>query len=181
MRKLIYVFILASSIVLIGAGCSKEGPAGAKGATGAVGAIGANGAAGPTGAQGSPGNANVMQFNYDTIMVNASSSAYYTFPGMTAGILDSSVVMVYYSQYVGQWNVAGGCGPSCLYQTIIYTDPTPFVSVYLQNPDGSAYSGAGVLWLKSRLIIIPASEFGKRELYDIRDYNSVKNYYGFKD
>jgi hypothetical protein len=176
MKKIIFILGFFAVIATMNTGCSKEtGPKGDTGATGATGATG------PQGVQGAQGNANVKQYNYDSITVSSSSSAIYTFPGMTAGMLDSSMVLVYYSEGSNQWNMAGGCGPGCDYQTIMYTDPTPYVSVYLENRDGTVYSGSPVLWVKSRLVIIPANEFGKKELYDIHDYNSVKKYYGFKD
>ena len=176
MKKIIFIVSLFAVIATMTTGCSKEtGPKGDTGATGAT------GSAGPQGVQGAPGNANVKQYNYDSITLSPTAAATYTFPGMTRAMLDSSMVLVYYSQGSNQWNMAGGCGPGCAYQTIMYTDPSPYVSVYLENADGTSYSGPDVVWVKSRLVIIPANEFGKKELYDIHDYNSVKKYYGFKD
>ena len=169
MKKIIIVFSLVVSIMAINSGCSKE-----------TGPTGPAGPQGPTGAQGAKGNANVRQYDFGSKTVG-SSNAQYTFPGMTAGMLDSSLVMLYYSEGSNQWNVAGGCGPGCAYQTIMYTDPTPYVEVYLEDPDGTSYSGADITWVKSRLVIIPANVFGKKYPFDINDYQSVKTYFGFKD
>ena len=139
---------------------------------------------GPAGANGKDGNANVMQYNFGSKVVGSGKDAQYITPNLTAGMLDSSVVMVYYSQDGNQWNVAGGCGPLCRYQTILYTDPSPFIKVYLEDPDGTSYSGSDVTWVKSRVLIIPANKFGKKSslpAIDFNDYNAVKKYYNLKD
>lgn len=130
------------------------------------------------------GNANLMQYNFGSMTLNSSQRAKYTFAGMTAGLLDSSVVMLYYSVDGNEWNVAGGCGPFCNYQTILYTDPAPYVEIYLKNGDGTSYSGADVTWQKSRLLIIPANKFGKKSTLpaiNFNDYNEVKTYYNLKE
>lgn len=145
-----------------------------------------NGAQGPAGAAGATGNANVQQYDFGSMTLNAANSyaATYSDAAITAALLDSSAIFVYYSEGSNQWNVAGGCGPGCNYQTILYTDPTPYVSVYLRNAAGASYSGADVTWVKSRVIIIEANVFRMSSAsgsVDYRNYESVKNYFNLSN
>jgi hypothetical protein len=73
--------------------CSKQGPAGATGATGAT---GAQGAAGPQGPKGDTGTANVIYSKWDSAF--SGTSATWSVPAITLGILDSGTVLVYVNQ-----------------------------------------------------------------------------------
>ena len=70
--------------------CSKQGPAGATGATGP------QGPAGPKGAKGDTGTANVMYSKWDSAF--SGTSAVWSVPAITQGILDSGTVLVYVDQ-----------------------------------------------------------------------------------
>jgi len=112
--------ILFALISILAAGCSKTGSAGA---TGPQGSAGSQGSAGP---QGPEGNANVQVdtfslvssqwlWNDNYILYTAGGSytewftRYYkaTFPGVTQGVLDSGMVMVFMTpdlQNKSQWS-----------------------------------------------------------------------------
>jgi hypothetical protein len=70
--------------------CSKQGPAGATGATGAT------GPAGPQGPKGDTGTANVIYSKWDSSF--SGTSAVWSVPAITKGILDSGTVLVYVQQ-----------------------------------------------------------------------------------
>ncbi len=144
---------------------------------------GPTGPAGATGATGAQGNANVKIYNYGITTFSSSSIlARFAPAGLTAQKIDSSLILVYYSEGAGQWNMANGLGPGGSYATIQYTEPSDTsVNVYLQDSDGSNYSGSGVTWQKVRVVIAPTgSVFRKAEL-DYSNYAEVAKYYNIKD
>ena len=167
--KLLAMFLF---IGIIAVSCKKEeGPAGPQG---------------PAGTNGTNGNANVKVFGYTKDTLNAANgyALSYSPAGLTAGLIDSSAIFIYYSAYTGQWNMANGFGPSAMYATIQYTDTwsTPYVSVYLENVDGTYYSGSDVVWDSVRVFIIPAStlKVAKQQNINFNNYNEVNTYFDAK-
>lgn len=140
------------------------------------------GPAGPAGQAGVNGNANVTVYGYGSHTFTSGSPWSYYYPdGLTGGMIDSSTIMMYYSQYPGEWNVANGFGPGADYANIVYTSdgPPASVNVYLQNVDGGSYSGGDVTWDSVRIFVIPANIFKSTPAgkVDFNDYQSVKSYY----
>jgi len=167
--KLLAMFLF---IGIIAVSCKKEeGPAGPQG---------------PAGTNGTNGNANVKVFGYPKDTLNAANwyELIYSPAGLTAGLIDSSAIFIYYSAYTGQWNMANGFGPGASYATIQYTDTwsTPYVSVYLRNVDGSSYTGADVVWDSVRVFIIPAStlKVAQKQNINFNNYNEVNTYFEAK-
>jgi hypothetical protein len=143
---------------------------------------GPTGPAGATGATGAQGNANVKIYNYgSTTLSSPYFDAKFIPAGLTAQKIDSSLVLVYYSESAGQWNMANGLGPGGFYATIQYTDPTPYVSVYLQDADGSSYSGGTVTWQKVRVVIAPTGSVFRTAKIDYSNYAEVAKYFNIKD
>jgi hypothetical protein len=118
MRKLRTHSLFFLAILIIGVGCTKEGPEGPVGATGpqgpagTTGAPGANGAPGATGPQGPPGTANVIYSGWiaspttfsaagwmDTTIttIGTVSRANFAAPSMTQAILDQGLTLVYHT------------------------------------------------------------------------------------
>jgi hypothetical protein len=159
-------------IVAIAASCKKEaGPAGPAGANGSNGSNGTN------------GNANIRMYGYPAITLNAGNfyRVYYTPADLTPTLIDSSAIFVYYSPGFGEWNMANGFGPSANYATIQYTypgPPTPYISVYLMDIDGTGYSGADVTWDSVRVVIMPANVFkiAEHQNLDFNNYDAVAAY-----
>lgn len=158
-------------ILFIGAiavSCEKEGPAGP---------------AGTNGTNGTNGNANVKVYGYGEVTLNFANSytTKYVPDGLTSGLIDSSAIFAYYSNY-GQWNMANGYGPTSEYGTVLYTDPEPYIAIYLRNPDATFYSGADVTWDSVRVFIIPAMalKVAKKQNIDFNDYTEVSNYFEAK-
>jgi hypothetical protein len=162
--KTLKLFAMLLLIVAIAASCKKEA-----------------GPAGPAGANGSNGNANIRMYGYPAITLNVGNGyqVNYSPAGLTSGLIDSSAIFVYYSAGSSQWNMANGLGPDGDYATIQYTNPLPaFVGVYLENGDGTAYSGADVTWDSVRVVIMPANSFRIAEYQnlDFNNYNAVAAY-----
>ncbi len=145
--------------------------------------IGPAGPTGATGATGAQGNANVQIYNYGITLLQSANNfrVEFTPAGLTVQKIDSSLIMVYYSEGSGQWNVANGLGPNGNYATIQFTDPTPYVSVYLKNADGSYYTGGTVTWQKVRVVIVPAASVFRKANINYNNYNEVAKYYNIKD
>jgi len=79
---------LCSLVLVLGLSrCSKQGSAGATGATGPQGPVG------PQGPKGDTGIANIVYSKWDSSF--AGTSAVWTVPAITQGILDSGTVLVY--------------------------------------------------------------------------------------
>jgi hypothetical protein len=168
--KTLKLFAMILFIVAIAASCKKEaGPAGPAGANGSNGSNGTN------------GNANIQIYGYPAITLNSGNGYqvnYYP-AGLTSGLIDSSAIFVYYSAGWSQWNMANGLGPDGDYATIQFTNPSPaFVGVYLENADGTAYSGADVTWDSVRVVIMPANVFkiAEHQNLDFNNYDAVAAY-----
>jgi hypothetical protein len=164
--KTLKLFAMLLFIVAIAASCKKEA-----------------GPAGPAGANGSNGNANIKIYGYPAVTLNAGNAyrVSYTPTGLTAGLMDSSAIFVYYSPGLGEWNMANGFGPGANYATIQYTfpgPPTPFICVYLDDVDGTSYSGVDVLWDSVRVVIMPANSFriAEHQNLDFNNYDAVVAY-----
>lgn len=179
MKPKIATILFIGAITLF-ASCKKT-TTGPKGDTGAAGTNGTNGINGTNGTNGAQGNANVKIYNYGSTTLTATSDAKFYPSGLTAQKIDSSLIMVYYSADGAQWNVANGLGPNGNYATIQYTDPSPYVCVYLKNADGSYYTGGTVIWQKVRVVIIPTASVFRKANINYNNYNEVANYYNIKD
>ena len=144
------------------------------------------GPAGANGTNGTNGNANVKVYGYGSTTLNATNAYYAHFnpTGLTAGKIDSSLIVSYYMAGSGQWNMANGLGPSGMYSTIQYTDPIPpaTINIYLRNGDGTGYSGADITWDSVRIFVIPASILKSTPAgkLDYRDYHEVSSYFSQK-
>ncbi len=165
--------IMITGIVAVS--CKKEGPAGPQGA------------AGTNGTNGTNGNANVTVYGYGTDTLKASNNyaANYYPAGLTSGLVDSSIIVTYYSAYPGEWNMANGYGPSGQYATIQYTygGSTPaLVSVYLRNVDGTGYTGVDVIWDSVRIFVVPANiyKIAKHDKLNYNNYKAVNDYFKAK-
>ena len=165
MRTLKFASLLLL-IAVVFASCSKEGPAGPAGTNGT------------NGTNGHDGNANVMIFGYPHDTLNAANYYFlrYVPEGLTAGLIDSSAIFAYYSAGGGQWNIVNGSGPTSEYNTVLYTDPQPYIGIYLRNPDDSYYTGSDVYWDSIRIVIIPAMVFKQAQAghVDFNNYQAVK-------
>ncbi|MCK9612503.1 MAG: hypothetical protein PHR81_03210 [Bacteroidales bacterium] len=162
--KLIIVLFLISIFLI---SCKKEeGPAGPQG---------------PQGPAGTNGNANIKMYGYGPCTFNAANfyTQKYTPDGLTAGLIDSSIIYAYYSGGFDQWNVVNGYGPLDTYTTVLFTDPEPYIGIYLRNPDGSWYNGIDVTWDSVRIVIIPANIFlsAMNEKIDFGNYTEVTEYF----
>ena len=112
-QNIIPMIFFSAALVFLIASCSKTGPTGPAGSTGATGAAGP---AGLTGPQGPQGNANVKTDTFSLtssqwlwnsqyeVQTNPSSYTYYftryhnvTNAAITQGILDSGMVLVYFT------------------------------------------------------------------------------------
>jgi hypothetical protein len=147
-----------------------------KGDTGPAGTNGTNGLAGVQ------GNANVKIYNYGTTTLSATTDALFKPVGLTAQQIDSSLIMVYYSESAGQWNVANGLGPGGSYATIQYSNPwDASINVYLRNADGTTYSGGTILWQKVRVVIVPTASVFRTRKVDYTNYADVARAYHIKE
>ncbi len=167
------------------------GPAGATGATGATGAQGPVGATGPQGVQGAPGNANVVQYTYGSTSFTGEHD--YFISGLSKGKADSSIVLAYFNastEIPSAWRAVPGPGPMNAYETGgVFYQPIPngayYYRVRIMKPDNLAQYANQVTWPKFRIFIVPASSLipgGKHAGGpDVRDYESVRQYYGFRD
>lgn len=144
---------------------------------------GAVGPAGANGTNGAQGNANVKIYNYGSQTLTATSiSVNFTPVGLTAQKIDSSLIVVYYSESAGQWNLANGLGPGGQYATIQYSDPMDAsINVYLQNANGTNYSGATVVWQKVRIVVVPTGYVFRHATINYNNYDEVASYYNIKD
>lgn len=88
--KVVSIALCSLLIVVMFSMCGKTGPAGATGATGA------QGPAGPHGVKGDTGTANVIYSKWDSAF--SGTSANWTVPAITQGILDSGTVLVFVNQ-----------------------------------------------------------------------------------
>lgn len=143
---------------------------------------GPSGPAGTNGTNGTNGNANVKVYGFGTTTLN-SSNAYYAYfmpAGLTAGMIDSSVIITYYGTGPGSWNMANGLGPVGSYSTIQYTYISPpEVGVYLRNADGTSYSGSDVTWDSVRIFVIPAMQLKDAKIHhlDFQNYSAVRSFF----
>lgn len=145
---------------------------------------GPTGPAGAAGATGAQGNANVKIYNYGSTVLESANAFYATFKpaGLTAQKIDSSLVLVYYSESAGQWNMANGLGPGGAYATIQYTEPSDAsVNVYLKNANGTSYTGSTITWQKVRVVIAPTGSVFRTAKLDYSNYAEVAKYFNIKD
>jgi hypothetical protein len=164
MRK---ILTLISVIAIISiAGCTKEG------------------VQGPAGTNGTNGNANARIFLFEDTYTFTSANFSYPFAlnGISNGYVDSSLVLVYYSD-AGNWYPAPGLGYATSYQTRWSLLPGPVVNLYVSDKDGSPYSGSTLYFNKVKIVVARATTFtsGKKDPVDINDYKATMRYFGLKE
>lgn len=150
MKKIKLLSQLALAITIFALGCAKDG---AQGPVGATGATGATGPAGPTGATGATGTANVIFSSWATVgslgaIIDSAITDFgtckrfiRTAPSLTAGVLDSGLVISY-------WRVT-----TVIYSAIPYQFPVAAQTYFLgaANTPGkiiyfTSIFGAGAGW-----------------------------------
>ncbi|PKP01308.1 MAG: hypothetical protein CVU11_15620 [Bacteroidetes bacterium HGW-Bacteroidetes-6] len=146
---------------------------------------GPEGPAGPTGPTGPAGNEEVYLFTYGSKTLESLNgySADYTFGTLPASKIDESLILIYYSAFSQEWNMANGAGPMAIYQTIqYYSSYDSTAHVYLANGDGSYYSGGDVTWDSSKVYLIPPSMIraAEKQNVDFSDINAVSRFTGKK-
>lgn len=157
--------MLAFMAVLVSCKKAEKGPAGPAGANGT---------------NGTNGNANVKAFYFGKDSIDASRTTLYLFlpSSVTNNMIDSSAVLVYYKTS-GLWFPSPGFGINAAFQTRCYTQNTAIVLKAL-NPDASIYNGTKYILEKTKIIIIPSSDYkGSRiKPVDFNDYYATMKYYG---
>lgn len=142
---------------------------------------GETGPAGTNGTNGANGNANVKAFYFgkDSFEVSRTTISY-SLPtsSVTVNMMDSSAVLVYY-RTSGLWFPAPGVGLNVGYQTRTYFSGTS-VTMKVLNADGSVFSGIKHILEKSKIIVIPSSDYkGSRKApIDFNNYEATMKYYG---
>ena len=141
---------------------------------------GDTGPAGLNGSNGTNGNTDVKAFYFgkDSIDVSRTVLNFYLPSSVTSNMMDSSAVLVYYNTY-GLWFPAPGLGFNATYQTRIYFSGNSIILKVL-DPDGTAFSGIKNVFNKSKVIIIPSSDYkgSRKKLVDFNNYEATMRYYG---
>ncbi len=179
-----FLFTAILTVLLFSSACEKEGPAGPPGADGI------NGTTGTNGMDGEDGNANVQLFLFeaDNVFSPPTYGKKYEHPNFNQGLIDSSLVLVYWQIDAGlapgSWRLVGtnlGTEYSTRWN---WVDSVPFtgaaagffIEIDNASADGeyvSAPSGLNVTWDKVKFIIAPANVFvGKREV-DFTNYEET--------
>ena len=163
------------------------GATGSTGATGATGTTGATGATGATGSAGATGNSNVklLMFGRDSITTSKTSITFHFPTSISNNLLDSSVVLTYVYDSFGTLNSLPGM--LSLHQAIntaVFTSSTPNLLILFRNMDGTAYTGVKEVFPKSKILIIPSSNFSGHRLsqkVDLTDYKATMKYFGLSE
>ncbi|HBG71082.1 MAG: hypothetical protein A2W93_02740 [Bacteroidetes bacterium GWF2_43_63] len=162
--KIFAVLLLVMGMIAV----SCEGPEGPRGP------------AGTAGTNGTDGNANVIVCGFPGDTMTTAHQYNYLILPVSAGMMDSSLIIPYLHQY--NWYPVGGLGYGGYYNTRYWiTSLYNEVGVAITNPDGSSYTGADQIWDSLRVFIIPASQFHAAEskvnfanYYEVEDYFSQK-------
>lgn len=160
MKKISLVLIALCTTFCIITSCTKEGPMGPAGKDGTNGVDGTNGSNGSNGTDGRDGNANVYSsdwFEAGIWTVSVPNKHLYitkTEPKITAGVVDSGVVLVY-ANLVGSFTnrllpVALYNGSYTNYWSFDFVAGSLKISVYSENVVTPATTN------KFRYVIIPA-------------------------
>lgn len=188
MKKHLALCALAAVLLSASISCKKgdTGPAGTNGTNGT------NGKDGQNGKDGKNGNANVIELVYGSRTFTGIQA--YDFPAtVTPGMIDSSIIQVYYNpstEVSTSWYFCPGLGSGGTYETRCFTyqsqvSPTVItsLSVRLMNPNGSGSYATAVTFTKLRVLIIPASSVttltGKG--IDLKDYSAVRQAFQLND
>jgi len=169
MKNLKFFAVALFVMGMIAASC--EGPEGPRGP------------AGTSGSNGTDGNANVSVYGFPSdTLTSAVYWVYHTLP-ITGGLLDSSMIVSYYSNGVG-WYQVGELGPGALYQTRYwlygYTASSE-IGIGVANSDGSLYTGSDIVWDSLRVFVIPANQFYAAEPeVNFSNYYEVESYFDQK-
>lgn len=210
--KISHLFVAILSVTLLAAACSKTGPAGPQGATGAAGAAGAAGSQGPAGPQGPAGTANVFvdtftvvnsQWLWNSAWIystgNGAFTEYFTRyhdqadSKITKGILDTGMVMVYFTpnqsdsnQWVPLPYTFLAFGGAFYYNYAYETMPGKVRLHYWYTANGSGTApttlSTDVIFTHKYKIVTVASgavaTAMKRDKVDVGDYKQVMKYLG---
>lgn len=138
------------------------------------------GPAGASGTNGTNGNANVKAFYFGKDSIESTHTVLnFSLPtSVTSNMMDSSAVLVYYSTS-GLWFPAPGFGLNAAYQTRIYFSGN-LVILKALDPDGTTYSGTKYIFDKSKVIVIPSSDYkgSRKKPVDFNNYEATMKYYG---
>ena len=168
--------LLGLFTILFVSSCTKEGPAGPSG---------------KDGADGRNGNANVQMFLFtsDNTFSSGIFNKAYTLPGVTNNLVDSSLVLAYFTDETDTWLPVGSTNTARTYSTKWYYikgfGGSQFGSFYidLDSPSGGAeYTGSAVTLGKVKFIIAPVNGFsGKKEPVDFSDYKATMKHFGLPE
>ncbi len=194
MKKLFAIVTITMTIgTTIFTSCSKgddgaPGPQGTAGINGTNGIDGTNGTNGTNGINGQDGNANVTVINFGS--KTFSSSADYALPMLSKGMIDSSLILVYYnpsSESATAWYAVPGLGSSGTYETryiLTQISSASTLRIFLNKPDGSGSYTGNVTFTKLKVIVAPGSTFinGKstQPPVDYNDYYAVCKFYNIQ-
>lgn len=179
MKKRFKTAYVVLAIVLLVASCTKEGP------------VGPAGKDGVNGTNGADGNANVKVFLF-TSGNTFSSGIYnksYILPGVTNNMVDSSLVLVYFTDETDSWVPVGSTNTGRTYSTKWYYikgfggSQTGSFYIDLDSPaGGTEYTGSAVTLGKVKFILAPASGFsGKKEPVDFSNYQATMRYFNLPE
>lgn len=145
----------------------------------------ATGPAGPTGATGATGNSNVklLVFGKDSITSTINNFGFMFPSTITGNLLDSSIVLAYNLHTNGFWYPAPGIGAASSYEMRMYYSST---AIYFQayNLNGTSYSGGNNVFTKTKVLIVPSSDFSGHKLSpatDFKDYKATMKYFGLSE
>jgi hypothetical protein len=180
MPKLPQLVVASLLCLLLFNACSKDGPTGLKGDTGAAGA---------TGAAGQNGNAGVIysswmyahSFNDSTVDNSAIKVGYVDAPKLTATILNSGEVKVYFTYGGGTFILPYTSNAGGKPNTISFTPMLSKILMYRFTFDNTNSVALSTL-LQYRYVIIPggvAARTGTKVNWD--NYAEVAAYLGWKD
>lgn len=148
------------------------------------GEMGPAGANGTNGINGINGNANVKMYYYGKDSIQSTHKSFYMYltmyPEITTNLLDSSAVLVYH-QVGGNWYSSPGLGYAGDYQVrILLYNPSKYIYFDASNPDGTAYTGTKYIITKTKVVIIPSSDYkgSRKKPVDFNDYSATMKYYG---
>lgn len=169
MKTKLFIAMLAFMGVFVSCKKAEKGPAGPAGANGT---------------NGVNGNANVKAYYFGKDSIQ-STDAYVSlnlaiYPEVTTNLLDSSAILVYHN-VGGNWYTSPGFGYAADYQVRIYLySPSKYITFHALNPDGTAYTGSKYIITKTKVVIIPSSDYkGSRgKPVDFNDYYATMRYYG---
>lgn len=161
------IFAVALFVMgMIAASC--EGPEGPRGPAGAA------------GTNGTDGNANVIVCGFPGDTMSTSNQYLNLTLPVTAGIMDSSLILPYFHQNF--WYQAGTLGYGGFYDTRYWINNVgSLVGIGIVNLDGSAFTGSDQIWDSVRIFVVPATQFYAAEpVVNFANYYEVEDYFSQK-